>query len=704
MEETIIELLELENKALDFYQIKDFLKLTTTEEFKTLNEVLDKLEKELKIIRTKKNRFMPFKNSNLKVGKLISNKKGFGFVEVEGDEDIYISKENINGAVHGDKVIVEMTSSRGEKLEGRVLKIVDRSLDNVVGEIIVNDGKTSLKLDDDKLNIIVEIPNDKTMNAMPGHKVLVHVFKQVKNNKFIGNVLKVLGHKNDPGVDITSIACKYDIDIEFPEAVLKELDNIPDHVLPEEIIARKDHDLRNEMIFTIDGDDTKDIDDAISIKKLEDGNYKLGVHIADVSYYVKEGKPLDIEAQKRGTSVYLVDRVIPMLPHKLSNGICSLNPDVDRLAITCEMVIDKNGEVIDYDIFESVICSRKQMTYNNVNKILEENIVPEGYEEYADSLRIWAELCAILRKHKIKKGYLDFDIDEPKILVDDKGKPIDIKIRNHGTGENCIEDSMIAANETVASHIFYMSLPFIYRIHGTPNEEKIQSFLKFVSVLGHKVNVKIRDLNPKVVQKILDDLKDVKEFSMLSKLLLRSMQKAVYDSNNIGHFGLASKIYTHFTSPIRRYPDLLVHRLLRTYIFKGKIDEETVRYYEENLPLLAEHASYKERQAVECEREVDSMKMAEYMERHIGEEFIGTVSGVVNFGMFVELDNLVEGLVRIDDLDDDYYTYNEDTFSLVGRKNKRGYRLGDEVRVIVKAASKETKTVDFELAKNQRIN
>jgi len=701
MEDTIIQLLELENKALDFFQIKDFLKLETAEEFKELTEVLDNLEKSLKIIRTKKNKYMAYKNGNLKVGRLIVNKKGFGFVDIEGDTDVYIAKENMNGAIHNDRVIVEITSGKSLDLEGRIVRIVDRKLDNVVGEIYSNKGKLYIDLDDEKLKINVEIDSKKTMGAMPGHKVLVHVFKQVRNNNYLGEVIKVLGHKTDPGVDVLSIACKYEIESEFSDEVMAQADSLPDHVLEKEIEARKDHDLRDKMIFTIDGDDTKDIDDAISIEKLENGNYKLGVHIADVSYYVTEGSPLDLSAQDRGTSVYLADRVIPMLPRKLSNGICSLNPNVDRLAISCEMTINENGKVVDYEIFESIIKSRIQMTYNKVNQFLEQNIIPEGYEEYTESLTMMADLASILRKSKLRRGYLNFEIDEAKIIVDDNGKAIDVQLRNRGIGENLIEDFMIIANETVASHIFYMNLPFIYRIHGKPNEEKMQSFLSFVSVLGHKVHGKIKDINPKVVQGILGELKEVKEFPILSKLLLRSMQKAVYDANNIGHFGLASEIYTHFTSPIRRYPDTTVHRLLRTYLFENRMDNETIKYYETNLPYLAEHSSYKERQAIECEREVDDMKKAEYMMDHIGEEYEGTISGVMSFGMFVELDNLVEGLVRIDTLGDDFYTYDEVTYSLIGKKNKRGYRLGDKVKVVVTAASKEARTVDFELVKSE---
>ena len=461
------------------------------------------------------------------------------------------------------------------------------------------------------------------------------------------------------------------------------------------MIGRRD--LRNEMIFTIDGDDTKDIDDAIAIKKLDNGNYELGVHIADVSYYVKEGSKLYESAMSRGTSVYLADRVIPMLPHKLSNGICSLNPNVDRLAISCVMEINPKGDVVSYDIFESVIRSRKQMTYKNVNKILEENIIPEGYEEYVDSLRLMSELADILRDNKVRRGYIDFGIEESKIIVNETGEAIDVVLRERGVGEKLIEDFMIAANETVATCIYFMELPFVYRVHGEPNEEKINKFLTFVSSLGYQINGKVKDLTPIAMQKLLEQLNDKKEYHILSSMLLRSMQKAIYDTANIGHFGLGSKCYTHFTSPIRRFPDTTVHRLLRKYLFKKQINNDVIEYEDKILPVITEHSSKKERDSVECEREVDDMKKAEYMEKHVGETYVGMISSIMSFGMFVELPNLVEGLIRLDDLVDDHYTFDESTISLIGKKNKRGYRLGDSVNVIVKAANKEARTVDFVL-------
>lgn len=698
MKDSILEVLKKSDKALSVHEIEDILGLNTVDELKNLLKDLNDLEDNLSVYRTNKNNYMLFNNSHLKIGKLIGNKKGYGFVDIEGDEDVFISASNMNGAIHGDRVIVEIISKKGLDLEGRIVKIVDRKFKQMVGEFYYSNGIPKIKLDEQKLNIDIVIDKNKTLGAMDGHKVLIKIREKLHGNCYKAEVMKILGHKNDPGVDILSIVNKYGINDTFSDEVMEEVDKLPNEVSEEELVGRRD--LRNVCIFTIDGDDTKDIDDAISIDILDNTNYKLGVHIADVSYYVKENSKIDEEAYDRGTSVYLADRVIPMLPHKLSNGICSLNPGVDRLAVTCEMEINHKGEVVSYDIYESVISSKKQMTYKCVNKILEENIVPEGYEPFVDSLNKMLELSKILRAYKTKRGCIDFNIEEAKIVVNDKGEAIDVVLRNRGVGEKMIEDFMIAANETVASCVYFMDLPFVYRVHGEPNEEKINNFLKFISILGYKVNGNIKEITPKEMQKLLGQLSEKKEFSILSRLLLRSMQKAVYDKNNIGHFGIASKCYTHFTSPIRRYPDTTVHRLLRTYLFKHKIDNDTIDYWNNKLPFLTEHSSNKERDSIECEREVDDMKKAEYMEKHIGEEYDGMISSIMSFGIFVELPNSVEGLIKIDDLTDDTYTFDEATFSLRGKKNKRGYRLGDNIRIKVKAANKEAKTVDFVIADN----
>ncbi len=696
MENTILEILKKENKAYSVHELEDIMQIHDVDGLKELLKTLNKMEDELVVYRSNKDKYMLFNNSHLKIGRLIGHRKGFGFVDIEGDEDVYVSSSNMNGAIHLDRVIVEITSKKGMQLEGRIVRVIDRNLKQVVGELCAKDNAYYLKSDENKLNVQIIIEKNKTLGAVEGHKVLVKITGRIKDNKYHGEVVKILGHKNDPGVDILSIVAKYGIHDTFSDEVMKEVDELPNEVLPEEYDGRRD--LRDVEIFTIDGDDTKDIDDAISIKKLDNGNYSLGVHIADVSYYVKENTKLDDEAYERGTSVYLADRVIPMLPHKLSNGICSLNPGVDRLAMSCVMEIDHKGDVVSYDIFESVIKSRKQMTYKNVNKYLEEGIVPEGYEPFTNSLSLMEELAKILRANKERRGYIDFDIDEAKIIVNDKGEAIDVKLRERGTGEKLIEDFMIAANETVASCIYFMELPFVYRVHGEPSEEKIDNFLKFISVLGYHVNGKTKDLHPKTMQNILEQLKDKKEYHILASVLLRSMQKAVYDKTNIGHYGLASKCYTHFTSPIRRYPDTTVHRLLRKYLFKHQIDNDTINYWENKLVVLTEHVSQKERDSIDCEREVDDMKMAEYMMKHIGEEFAGIISSVTSFGMFIELPNLIEGLVKLEDMKDDTYVYAETRFCLKGTSKKKIYRLGDNVRVIVKNASKEAKTIDFELA------
>ena len=695
MEEKILNIINSHNKALTYEEILEKL---TDEEIPYLPEVLSKLIRDLKVRLTNKGKYTKFDDKSQKIGTFVANRRGFGFVIIDGEEkDYYISNDNVSGAINGDEVVIKVLDEG--RHEAAILRVNQRNLNNMlVGEFYKKDDKNFLRLDDDKLNIIVEIPEEDAKGAVPGHKVVVKVENKIeKSNYYQGKIIRILGHKDDPGVDILSIAARYQINDVFPEGVISELKSIPDEVSKSELKGRRD--LTNEVIFTIDGDDTKDIDDAISIKKLDNGNYLLGVHIADVSHYVKEGTALGDEAYARGTSSYLANTVIPMLPHQLSNGICSLNPNVIRLTLSCVMEIDDKGKLIDSEIFESYIKSRKQMTYKNVNKILNENVIPEGYEEFVSDLRLMAELSKIIRKHKLEKGYIDFDVPEPKIITDENGKAIDIQKRVQDTGENLIEDFMIMANETVASTISYMDLPFIYRVHGLPDEEKIRSFLSFINILGYKVNANLKNITPKTIQNILGQLKDKKEYNVLSSMLLRSMQKAVYDSVNIGHFGLASKFYTHFTSPIRRFPDLTVHRLLRTYLFNHNIDNQTIDYYNSTLPEIAKHSSEREMAATQCERDVDDMKMAEYMEDHIGEVYKGIVSTVTNYGIYVELPNLVEGMIKIDQLDDDYYFYDESTFSLVGKRSKKRYMLGQSIEIVVDSVIKDKGLINFRLYK-----
>lgn len=694
MKEQVINVMSDRYEALDVIEINDLLELTSPEDLSRLNNVLCELEKDGVVYKTKKDKYILFKNCpSLKAGILSLNKKGFGFLIIKDGEDIYIDKDNINGAVNDDRVLVEIINNHG-KTEGRVLRVLNRDLSNLIGEIYFVNNKPFVKLEDKNKKLDIKLDPKGSNGLVEGTKVIVSITKEMSKNKYMGRVTTVIGHKDDPGVDIKLVAYKYGIYEEFSKKAMEQTDAIPSVVNESELKGRTD--LTNEVIFTIDGDDTKDIDDAISYK-FENGLHVLGVHIADVSYYVTENSYLDKDALSRGTSSYLADSVIPMLPHKLSNGICSLNESVIRLTQSCVMKINNEGNVVDYDIFPSFIKSRKKMTYKKVNDIIMRNVVDASYQEFSDVLKQMNELAHILRRNKIKRGYIDFDLDEAKIIVDEDKNVVGIEKRVREDAERMIEDFMIAANETVATHIYNMDLPFIYRVHDVPNADKIDKFLKLVSLLGYKVNGKVKDLTPVSMQKLLNQLKDVPQYKILSSMLLRSMRKAVYQKDNIGHFGLGSKCYTHFTSPIRRYPDLEVHRLLRKYLYENKIDNETIDYYNANLDYIAGQASEREQASVDAEREVDDMKMAEYMEKHIGEEFDGVISGVESFGLFVELDNLIEGLVHVNSLKGDYYNYVEELLCLIGQNTKKRYTLGDKVRVKVVGASKESRTIDFEL-------
>lgn len=697
MKDKIIEKLDKKLEALDLMEINDLLELKTSEELRELEDTLDELYNENIVYKTNKGKYILYKNcSNFKLGKLEINKKGYGFVILPNEKDIFIAKENLNGAVNEDFVLAEL--DKKDVTEGRVVRILNRNLKNLVGEIIHKDDETFLDLDDDKKNLEVVLDKSSSKGLVDGTKVLVTLIKELRKNRYYGRVVTVIGHKDDPGVDIKTVAYKHGIFDEFSKEANEQAESLPDEVLEEEKKGRKD--LTGLEIFTIDGADTKDIDDAISLSK-EGSNYRLGVHIADVSHYVTLNSPLDIDAYSRGTSSYLADSVIPMLPHKLSNGICSLNPNVERLAITCDMLINPKGDVIEYDIYPSLIKSRLKMTYEKVNNLLLRNKVDVEYESFKDTLFLMNELAHILRRHKIDKGYIDFDLDEAKIVVDKDKKVIGIEKRVREDGECLIEDFMIVANETVASHIYNMDLPFIYRTHDEPSTEKIDQFLKLISLMGYHVNGKFKNVTPKDMQRILEELHDKPEVKILSSMLLRSMKKAVYQKENIGHFGLASACYTHFTSPIRRYPDLIVHRLLRTYLFEHDLSEETIGYWNTNLVSIAEQASEREQQSVEAEREVDDMKMAEYMEGKIGEEFEGIIDTVTNFGFFVQLDNLIEGLVHINTLKGDFYHYVEEQLCLIGENTKKIYRIGDKIKVKCVGASKEARTIDFVIVEGE---
>ena len=699
MKEQVLETLKKEYDAKTLLQINDLMGFETSEELKDLQDVLEELVKDYVVYKTKKDKYILLANCpSLKIGKYQANKKGFGFVLLNKEDDLYISGENSNGAIDGDIVLAEVLN-KGIKPEGHIIKIIERNLHNLVGEIVSFKKGLRLKLDDERLDLNIKLDKKSLQGCVVGHKVLVKLTKEIGRKKYLGEVIKILGHKDDPGTDILSIAYKYDIEPDFSAETKEELLSLPEEVSPADLIGRRN--LTDKMIFTIDGAHTKDIDDAISLEK-DGSNYILGVHIADVSNYVKENTGLGNDAYERGTSNYLANTVIPMLPHQLSNGICSLNEGVIRLTMSCVMTINEKGKVIDYDIFESYIKSSKKMTYEAVNDILMRDIIPDGYEPFADTLKEMNTLAHILRKEKMERGYIDFNLDEPEIIQDENGKAIDIVRVVREDGEKMIEDFMIAANETVASHIYNMDLPFIYRVHGAPNSDKIDDFTNLLKALGYTLKTRTLDMTPKTMQNVLKELDDKPEFKILSSLLLRSMRKAEYSKENIGHFGLASKAYTHFTSPIRRFPDLTVHRLLKKYLVEKDFSMATINYLNNALVSIAEHSSEREVAAQNAERDVDDMKMAEYMESHIGEIYEGVISSVTSFGFFVELPNLIEGLVHVNSLKGDYFNYVPELLSLIGNSTKKTYRIGDKVKVKCVGASKERAMIDFEVVKEEK--
>ena len=699
MRDQVLKLLENIHEAKDLITINDMLNLTTAEELKELSDTLDELVDEYIVFKTKKDKYILLKNCpNLKIGKFSANKKGFGFVILNKEDDLYIGKEDMNGAIQDDIVLAEVTR-KGVKPEGHIIRIIKRELHNLVGEIIETKKGLGVKLDEEKLDLELKIDKESLKKCVPGHKVLIKLVKELGKKRYLAKIIKILGHKDDPGMDILSIAYKYQIDPDFGTEVDQELEDIPTEVKESELLNRRD--LTGWQIFTIDGDHTKDIDDAISLTR-EGENFVLGVHIADVSNYVKENTALGDKAYERGTSNYLANTVIPMLPHKLSNGICSLNEGVIRLTMSCVMKITPAGKIVDYDIFESYIKSSKKMTYSKVNDILMRDIMDPEYEPFANTLKEMNELAHILRKEKIARGYIDFNLSEPEIIQDEAGKAIDVVKVIREDGEKMIEDFMIAANETVANHIYNMDLPFIYRVHGEPKSEKIDDFVNLLKLLGYQLQTRVIDLNPKTMQNILKELDDKPEFSILSSMLLRSMKKAEYSKENTGHFGLASKAYTHFTSPIRRFPDLTVHRLLKKYLVEKDFSMQTIDYLNNNLVTIAEHSSEREVAAQEAERDVADMKMAEYMESHIGECYEAIIDSVTNYGFYVELENLVEGLVHVNNLKGDYYEYVPDLLSLIGKSTKKTYRIGDKVYVRCINANKETAMIDFEIVEEKK--
>ncbi|MCY8236231.1 ribonuclease R [Bacillus inaquosorum] len=688
-------------KPLTVQELEEMLNITEAEEFKELVKALVTLEDKGLIVRTRSDRYGIPEKMNLIKGKISAHAKGFAFLLPEDTSlsDVFIPPTELNTAMNGDIVMVRLNSqSSGSRQEGTVIRILERAIQRVVGTYTETRNFGFVIPDDKKITSDIFIPKNAKNGAAEGHKVVVKLTSYPEGRMNAeGEIETILGHKNDPGIDILSVIHKHGLPGEFPADAMEQASSTPDTIDEKDLKDRRD--LRDQVIVTIDGADAKDLDDAVTVTKLDDGSYKLGVHIADVSHYVTENSPIDKEALERGTSVYLVDRVIPMIPHRLSNGICSLNPKVDRLTLSCEMTINSQGQVTEHQIFQSVIKTTERMTYSDVNKILvdDDEELKQKYEPLVPMFKDMERLAEILRDKRMNRGAVDFDFKEAKVLVDDEGAVKDVVIRERSVAEKLIEEFMLVANETVAEHFHWMNVPFIYRIHEEPNAEKLQKFLEFVTTFGYVVKGTAGNIHPRALQSILDAVRDRPEETVISTVMLRSMKQAKYDPQSLGHFGLSTEFYTHFTSPIRRYPDLIVHRLIRTYLINGKVDEATQEKWAERLPDIAEHTSTMERRAVDAERETDDLKKAEYMLDKIGEEFDGMISSVTNFGMFVELPNTIEGLVHVSFMTDDYYRFDEQHFAMIGERTGNVFRIGDEITVKVVDVNKDERNIDFEI-------
>lgn len=649
-------------KPMTYQELEQHFDIKDAEEFREFLKLLNALEEDGKILLTRTNRYGVPERMDLQRGRLQAHAKGFAFLIPEDREhpDVYIHANDLKSAMNGDTVLVRVTSKgpAGGRLEGEVVRIVKRAVLQVVGVFQSHEAYGFVLPDDKRINRDIFIPKDSFNGAVNGQKVVVRIVSYPEGRAAAeGEVLEVLGHKDDPGVDILSVIRKHQLPEAFPDEVMAEADQAPDAITEEEIIRQGRRDLRDRIIVTIDGEDAKDLDDAVNVERLPNGNYRLGVHIADVGYYVRENSKLDLEAYNRGCSVYLVDRVIPMLPHRLSNGICSLNPQVDRLTLSCEMEFNEHMKVVKHDIFTSVIKTKERMTYTNVRKILEEEDAElmERYKDLVDVFRTMKDLALKLRANRMRRGAVDFDFDEAKVIVDDEGKAVDIVKRDRTIAEQIIEEFMLAANETVAEHFHWLKVPFLYRIHEDPDPEKLQNFMAFAANFGHQIKGRGNSIHPRALQTLLEDIQGTKEQTVLSTMMLRSMKQAKYDAESTGHFGLAAEYYSHFTSPIRRYPDLVIHRVIREVLENGgALTDERQEYLTARMPDIAQQSSERERVAVDAERDTEQMKKAEYMLDKVGEEFEGIISSVTSFGMFIELDNTVEGLTRLSALTDDY--------------------------------------------------
>ncbi|MDT2571050.1 ribonuclease R [Enterococcus raffinosus] len=704
-------------KSLSMEELAEVLDMRKSVDYKLLVKTIAQMEREKTVEFNKKGRIkLPFQPIEVE-GIFRRNERGFGFVTIDPEEpDVFIPKDATNFAMDGDIVMIDIQktadlfSDRGA--EGQVVSIKERKIQQIVGEFTAFDVDEIAESDlygyvtpkDKKSAQFKVFIAAEGIQPVDGSIVIVEITHYPEKGyatSLEGLITKVIGHKNDPGMDILSIVIAQGIPTQFPEEVQTASEQIPDKVMDSDLVGRRD--LRDQQIVTIDGAGAKDLDDAVTVRKLDNGNYFLGVHIADVSYYVTENSILDKEAFERGTSFYLTDRVIPMIPQRLSNGICSLNPQVPRLTMSCEMEIDSTGKILSHEIFQSVIQTSERMTYSAVNAILEEEDSEsiERYHDLVPMFRLMKELHQILEVHRNHRGAINFEDREAKILVDSEGHPMDIELRERGVGERLIESFMLAANETVAEHFNRQKLPFIYRIHEQPKEEKMQRFFDFAAALGILVKGTKNTITPKDLQKVIEEVGTKPEAAVINTMLLRSMQQARYSEDNYGHYGLAAEYYTHFTSPIRRYPDLIVHRLIRTY--SQDQSDETKEKWAEALPEIADHSSKMERRSVEAEREVDSMKKAEYMADKIGEEFDGIISSVTKFGIFIELPNTVEGMIHVNELKQDYFHFVENQLALVGERTRQTFKIGQKVRIKVVKSDPETREIDFELLEAEEI-
>lgn len=661
--------------------------------------LVNELIEEGKVFETKKGKLASPRNLQMATGTFMGHARGFGFVTPEeGGDDIFIPASETMGAMQKDKVLYKVLhkAEKGKKADGVIVRILERRQQRIVGTFEAGSkGYGFVVADDKKIPKDIFVSRDHTKGAVSGHKVVVEIIDYGEDRRNPeGKVVEILGHINDPGVDILSVIRRYDLAVEFPDAVYEEIEKIGTEVAEEDKTGRED--LRDLLTITIDGEDAKDLDDAISLRKLVNGNFELGVHIADVSHYVKEYTELDKEAYARGTSVYLVDRVIPMLPHKLSNGICSLNPHVDRLALSCIMELNQKGEVVSHRIAETLINSDYRMTYTAVREILEDK-TPELLEQYTEILPMledMEELRQILGAKRRKRGSVNFDLPESKIILDEKGKPIDIKPYERSIATNMIEEFMLVCNETIAENSFWQEMPFMYRSHQEPDEEKLEKMEQFLRGFGYYLRKKDGEIHPREIQKVLRTAEGTDEERIITRMVLRSMMQARYTAENGGHFGLAAKYYCHFTSPIRRYPDLEIHRMLKKMLH-GELDEKSSLEYRRKMPDWAKHCSKQERIAEDAERDTDALKKVEYMEDKVGEIYEGIISGVTNWGIYVELPNTIEGMVSLAQMDDDYYEFDERNMLVCGKRTKKSYRLGDRVTISVAKVDRMMGTIDF---------